>query len=102
MSAPLLTAEDAETLIWMLSGFRNLIRGDKTQGDIKSAVLQALADGRTRCVEVLSEEEHRARFEAWWCPPDHDEAPGFQVHKQLAWEAYLACARANSLVSEKK
>lgn len=52
--------------------------------------LQALADGRTACVRVMSEDECRAEFEAWYF-----------LH---AWklptpaEIWLACARANGLV----
>lgn len=88
---PILTAEDAETLIWMLSGFRNVIRGDKTQTDIRSAPLEALRDKRTVCIPVRSEEELRALFEQTYESQHGMPAP---TGTSLSWIAWLACARA--------
>lgn len=88
--APLLTAELADSLVHLcqyMGGTDEVI-----------AMLQALADKRTVNVRVMSEKECRAEFEAHWCPPDHDETPGFEVHKQFAWDAWLACARAMGAV----
>lgn len=93
-AAPLLTATMAT----------DCVPADNLNADAyyaRRVALQALADGRTACVRAMTREQCRAAFEAYWCPPDHDEAPGFGVHKQFAWEAWLACARANKLVKEK-
>lgn len=40
-----------------------------------------------------TEADAREAFQAWWCPPDHDETPGFEIHKQFARDAWMACAR---------
>ena len=84
---PILTAEDAETLIWMLSGFRNMIHGDKTQPDIRSAPLQALRDKRTVCIPVRSEEELREMFDK-----QYGHIRG--TYRLAYWSVWLACARA--------
>ena len=47
-----LTAEDAETLIWLISGLRNTIRRDKSLPDVGSPGLKAIATGRTVVVPV--------------------------------------------------
>lgn len=55
--------------------------------------LNAIASGRAIVVPRMSEAEARERFQAHWCPPDHDEAPEFHIHKQFAADAYLAALR---------
>lgn len=75
---------------------------DYTRGAFTQLALQAVINGRTACARVMSEDECRAEFEAYWCPPDYDETPGFEVHKQFAWDAYLASRRAAGLVADMK
>ena len=54
--------------------------------------LQALADGRTVCAHVLSEEECLAEYRRW-------VGTGDTLYGQRAW---LASRRAAGLVAEKK
>lgn len=96
--APLLTAEMAEEMVsWI----------ESLQPEEREA-LQALADGRTRCIQPLSEEEHRAEFEAWWVgvnpqisyaltrKPDTDKYMGRTA--QSDWIVWLASRRAMGAV----
>jgi hypothetical protein len=59
--------------------------------------LQALADGRTACVRVMSEDEHRAEFLKHW-----NRRPGApfagDTNRIMAEAWWLACARANKSV----
>ena len=108
MSAPLLTPRLAQMFIdhavWSAppSTFDNV-----------TAAITALRDGRTRCVEVLDEAGHRARFEEWaeaeMMPLEHSNWFKRNEHGEYVidgfnreWAAWLACARANGLVKEKK
>lgn len=40
-----------------------------------------------------TEADAREAFQAWWCPPDHDENPSFFSHKAFAQDAWLAALR---------
>jgi hypothetical protein len=55
--------------------------------------LQALADGRTACVRVMSEDECRAEFETW-------NATFGCTSIASGWNAWLACARAMGAIVE--
>jgi hypothetical protein len=58
--APLLTASWADCLLGYIRKSSNDNGGKKAD-----AMLQALADGRTACVRVMSEEQIREWFEDW-------------------------------------
>lgn len=85
--APLLTSDDA-----------NYALITKDVDDVR-AELQALADGRTVCAPVQTEEECRAEFEAW-ASKNFDACERGEA--ECAWAGYIACARAAGLVAEKK
>lgn len=91
--APLLTAEDAASLL------------DWTSADNEMhAKFQAIADGRTACVRVMSEDECRAAFERDDNRPGHYYTErgkdGYYIHHStgLKWLGWLACARAMGAV----
>lgn len=75
--APLLTAEMVDLL--------------DTHDPNVSDALDALATGRTRCIQPLSEEEHRAAYRAWNGPNNRSAS----ADPEYIW---LACARAMKAV----
>lgn len=70
--------------------------------------LQALADGRTACVRVMSEDECRAEFEAWAVNNNmrnfsrrEEDGEYCNGPAQAFWGVWLACARAMGAVADK-
>lgn len=69
---------------------------------------KALADGRTACVRVMTEDECRAEFEVWAklrplyrdCLSTSQEHPGHyaDLGVEMAWMVWLACAHAMGAV----
>ena len=80
--------------------------------DVVCDALQALATGRTAVAHVLSEEECRAEFEAWWRTThpllgdqvDYKTTNGvyYEPTTRGAWNGWLASRRAAGLVAEKQ
>lgn len=87
LPAPLLTQKEAQALLTVLG------EGPLREGCLVPPV-QALADGRTACVRVMSEDECRAAFIAHY---GEDYVPMYGTCEWLAW---LACARACGAVKE--
>lgn len=76
---PLLTQKEAQSLLVVLG------EGPLREGCLVPPV-QALADGRTACVERLTQSAHYERWRNDMGCGDDD------------WPGYLACAHANGLV----
>lgn len=103
LPAPLLTQKEAQALLTVLG------EGPLREGCLVPPV-QALADGRTACVRVLTEDECRAEFERWIGAPPFEhmcdrmsESSSWRgqykrYETQLAWCAWIECARAMGAV----
>lgn len=98
--APLLTASWADCLLGYIRKSSNDNGGKKAD-----AMLQALADGRTACVRVMSEDECRAEFEAWAVNNNmrnfsrrEEDGEYCNGPAQAFWGVWLACARAMGAV----
>lgn len=83
---PLLTAEDAETLGWIIDGQHAMLRGDKKCPELASPKLKALATGQAVTVAVMTEDELRAEFN------------GYRNNWPTCMQAMLAIARAKGIV----
>lgn len=90
LPAPLLTASDAKEARRMLGSMS--MHANAEQAWRVYDAIEALADGRTRCVEVLSEEEHRAALQRWV------RSQGGTDPNELEHDAWMACARAMGAV----
>lgn len=63
-----------------------------------NAALNALATGRAVTVKVMTEEELRAEFEAWWDRQSAGDLDAVPITAMIAASAFGALARAKGIV----